>query len=167
MRALHVLFYKPEKGDHWLNHLVTFISPPYSHCDLQFENDIATSIYQNESVYIEKKNFTRCNYKRVSLSISDEEYNKILKFCENHHKNKTKFDIHGMLGCFLPFYNFKPKEKTFCSRYIVEALQESNIHELKLLNAPKISPSMLFFCLETLNKSFIHVSNSRVKYLTL
>ncbi len=55
MQALHVLSYKPEQSYHWFNHLVTFISPTYSHCDLQLENDVATSIYQNKSVYIEEK----------------------------------------------------------------------------------------------------------------
>jgi hypothetical protein len=167
MRALHVVFYQPESSDHWLNHVVTFINPPFSHCDLQFDNDVASSIYQNETVYLEKKNFTRANYKRLSITLTEEQYSNVFKFCENHHKNRTEFDIHGMFGCFVPFYNFKPKNKTFCSRYVVEALQKSDIIQFKNLNSSKVSPSMLYECIESLNKSFIHLSNSRIKLLQL
>jgi hypothetical protein len=162
MRAIHVIFYKPDKEDHWINHLVTFFSPPYSHCDLQFENDMATSIYQNESVYFEKKNFTRNNYERISLSFSDEEYERVLSHCTKAFENKVRFDFSGMLGCFLPFYFLKPKHKTFCSRYIVEALQETQQPIFIAMQSVKTSPSSLHEILKRRNKEFLHISGTRL-----
>jgi len=162
MRAIHVLFYKPESGDHWLNHLVTFFTPPFSHCDMQFEDDFASSIYQNEPVYLEKKNFTRKNYTRISLSFTDEEYDKIYTFCQKAHKSHIWFDPLGMIGSFLPFYYFSPTHKTFCSRYVVEALQQSQKPDFLRLCSVKMNPSKLFCHLNEMNKSFLHVSNTRM-----
>ncbi len=162
MRAIHILFYKPQSSDHWLNHLVTFFTPPFSHCDMQFEDEYASSIYQNESVYFEKKNFTRNNYVRVSLSFSDEEYSKIYEFCQKAHKSQVWFDPVGMIGSFLPFYFFTPTKKTFCSRYVIEALQQSERSDFCNLCSAKMNPSKLYFHLNEMNKSFLHVSRTRM-----
>lgn len=161
MRAIHVLFYKPSSDDHWLNSVVSAISPPYSHCDIQFDDDTASSIYQNETVYMYKKTFSRLNYERISLSVSDQEYAKIFKFCETNCKKQTKFDLYGMIGSFVPFYMFQPAEKTFCSRYIVEALQASGRSEFLEVNSIKSSPSTLHRFLSSINKSFIHIPEKR------
>jgi hypothetical protein len=162
MRALHVIFYKPDNNDHWINHLVTFFSPPYSHCDLQFENDVATSIYQNEHIYFEKKNFTRNNYERVSLSLTDDEYERVFNYCCKSFENKVQFDLTGMLGCFIPFYSLKPIKKTFCSRYIVEALQQTQQPIFLNMKSMKTSPSLLHDILKSRNKEFLHISGTRL-----
>ena len=70
MRAVHVLFYRPQPDDLWLNHVVTFVSPPYSHCDIQFENEVTSSIYQHETVYMEKKSLSRLNFERISVKVT-------------------------------------------------------------------------------------------------
>lgn len=162
MRGVHVLFYKPNPDDHWLNSLVTRISPPYSHCDIQFENDIAASIYQNESVYMCQKTFARLNYERVSLTFDEKEYMNIFKFCESHCMRGTSFDLMGMIGSYLPLYNYKPSDKTFCSRFVVEALQSSGREVFMELNSAKTSPSSLFKFLSQENKSFLHIPAKRL-----
>ena len=159
------MFYKPNSGDHWLNTLVTKISPPYSHCDIQFEHDIASSIYQNESVYMCQKTFARLNYDRVSLTFNDTEYENIFSFCETHCKQGTSFDLMGMIGSYVPFYHFKPENKTFCSRFVVEALQASGRSEFSALNSVKTSPSSLFHFLSQKNKTFIHISPKRMTWI--
>ena len=166
MRAVHILFYRPSKDDHWLNNLVSSISPPYSHCDIQFENDIASSIYQNECVYMCKKTFSRLNYERISLTVTDQEYHNMLEFCEKKCSNQTGFDVYGMIGCFIPFYNFTPSNKTFCSRYVVEALQ-SGRSEYDTLTSHKTSPSVLYKFLVAKNKSFIHIPEKRITKCTV
>ena len=162
MRGVHVLFYKPSPEDHWLNTLVTKVSPPFSHCDIQFENDIASSIYQNENVYMCQKSFARMNYERISLTFSDDEYNKIFDFCESHCKRGTSFDLMGMIGSYIPLYNFKPRDKTFCSRFVVEALQASGKEVFYEMNAIKTSPSSLFKFLNQEKKTFLHISSKRL-----
>jgi hypothetical protein len=165
MRAIHVLFYVPQSDDHWLNHVVTKISPPYSHCDIQFENEVASSIYQNETVYMHQKSFSRLNYHRISLSVNEEEYQKIYSFCENACKNFVAFDPIGMVGTFIPFYNFRPPDKTFCSRYVCEALQASGRGEFKNMAPARTSPSQLHTELHKLKKSFFHIPNKRMNNL--
>lgn len=161
MKAIHVLFYKPDGTDHWINKLVSSFSPPYSHCDLQFDDETATSIYQNESVYMYKKTFSRINYDRISLTVTDYEYKKIFDFCTQQCKNNTEFDMMGMIGTFIPLYMFKPKNKTFCSRYIIEALQSSGKEDFLSLDSVKNTPSNLHTFLSAKNKSFIHIPNKR------
>lgn len=166
MRAIHVLFYKPQSDDRWLNHVVTFFSPPYSHCDLQFEDGFATSIYQKETVYFEKKSFSRSNYNRISLTMSDDEYDKIYQFCVDAYKHKVGFDLAGMVGSYLPFSIGKPRDKTFCSRYVTEALQSAKKKEFNALQATNTTPSFLFHTLNNLNKSFLHIPEKRMLKLT-
>jgi hypothetical protein len=165
MRAIHVLFYKPEPDDHWINHVVTAFSPPYSHCDLQFDDDMATSIYQNETVYWQKKNFSRNNYDRVSLTFNDAEYNKVREFCVNAHRAKVQFDILGMVCSSLPVGVRSPQDKTFCTRYIIEALQQSERQDLLDLNPLTTPPSTLCNSLKGLGKGFIHVPDVRMRRL--
>jgi hypothetical protein len=162
MRAVHVLFYKPQPDDLWLNHVVTFVSPPYSHCDIQFENEMASSIYQNETVYMEKKSFSRLNYERISLTFTDQEYSKIYMFCDESHRSQVKFDPVGMIGSFIPLYSFRPSKKTFCSRYVTEALQASGRPEYKELKSARISPSGLHAFLASAQKSFLHIPSKRL-----
>ena len=163
MRAVHVLFYQPNSDDFWLNHLVAMFSPPYSHCDIQFEDGVASSIYQNETVYMQTKQFSRLNYKRVSLTFSDDEYNRILQFCRKAHQARVAFDLPGMLCAYFPWGSRKPADKTFCSRYICEALKCSGRSEFAPLEPSCVTPSSLHSHLVTNNKSFLHVSESRMK----
>jgi hypothetical protein len=163
MRAIHVLFYSPQPDDHWLNHLVTYFSPPYSHCDLQFEDGTATSIYQHEAVYLEPKSFSRLNYHRVSLSVTDAEYGRIQQFCQHAHREGVGFDYAGMVMAYLPYSPRQPADKTFCSRFIVEALQQSGRPEFAHAHPPSVTPSSLHELLANTNKGFLHVSDARLQ----
>ena len=165
MRAIHVLFYKPEAEDHWINHLVTAVSPPYSHCDMQFDDGTATSIYQNESVYMQKKNFSRTNYARISFTLNDAEYNRVKKFCDKAHTDKIKFDMLGMLCSSLPIGIRHPPDKTFCTRYILEALHQSGRLDLQLIDPLTTPPSTLYNSLRELGNGFIHVPEVRMQRL--
>ena len=163
MRAVHLLFYKPQSDDFWLNHVVSAFSPPYSHCDIQFDDGVASSIYQNESVYLQAKSFSRLNYKRVSLTFTDDETARIRAFCTNAHVGRVGFDLTGMVCSFLPWGSRKPADKTFCSRYIAEALKHSGRAEYNSLESSRATPSGLHTLLSSSNKSFIDVSEARMK----
>ena len=163
MRAVHLLFYKPQSDDHWVNHVVSAFSPPYSHCDIQFDDGIASSIYQNETVYLQKKSFSRLNYKRVSLTFTDDESARIREFCEKAHGSRVGFDLTGMICSYLPWGSRKPPDKTFCSRYIAEALKHSGRSEYRSLESSRATPSGLHNMLSSSHKSFIDVSEARMK----
>jgi len=162
MRAVHVLFYRPQPDDRWLNHLVTTINPPFSHCDIQFDDEVASSVYQNETVYMCKKSFSRLNYERLSFSVSESEFNAMYKFCEQSCRSMVRFDPLGMVGTFIPFYFLRPANRTFCSRYVCEALQASGRAEFQDLSPARTTPSDLHKKLSGQNKSFIHVGQKRL-----
>lgn len=166
MKSLHVLFYKPDPGDHWLNHLVTALSPPFSHCDLQFADGTATSIYQNEPVYMHNKGFSRLNYEIHSVAVTEEEHHRALSFCKRHHENKTSFDGLGMILSMSPLsLNRCPRNKTFCSRYVTEALKATGRDEFMGMDPCRTTPSSLYRILYRQNKGFLHLPDSRMKLI--
>lgn len=164
MRAVHVYFYRPSPDDHWLNHAVTRIAPPYSHCDLQFENELATSVYQHEAVYLERKTFSRVNYDCLSLTLDEAEYARVFNFCHSAHQRKVGFDLLGMLCSPLPMRLRSPPHVTFCSRYVLEALQQAGRPALAPFDATTMTPSNLHKTLSSINKSnFIHIPSKRIQ----
>jgi len=165
MRAIHVLFYRPQSDDHWINHLVSFFSPPFSHCDIQFEDGIASSIYNSENVYMHEKRFSRLNYERVSLTLSDEEYALVHEFCTQSHSDKVGFDLAGMLMSYLPTGSIRRRGRTYCSRYITEALQASQRNDFKSVRASTVSPSGLYRLLNEQHRSFVFVAENRLDQL--
>ena len=165
MRSLDVIFYRPTKEDHWINHMVSFMNPPYSHCDLLFDDGVATSIYNHERVYQERKSFSRKEYEWLSLSFTDDEIRRIRRFCDDCHKKRVEFDFWGMLLSYLPYNPRDSDTKTFCSKFVWEALQRSNRVEFTSKNAATMTPSRIFRSIEKMNRSFLNVSPKRLDRL--
>ena len=165
MPLIHAFFYAPNDTDNILNRVVTTYDPPYSHCDIQFDDGISSFMYQNEAVYMEAKKFSRLNYERVSLTFTDDEYARIFKFCETSYRTRVGFDLTGMLCAYLPWRSRMPTDKTFCSRYICEALNESHRDEFVKLDPSSVTPSSLHTKLAENNRRFIDVSAGRMRQL--
>ena len=167
MRSVHVHFYRPDAGDHWLNHVVTRFDAPYSHCDLQFDDGMATSVYQNESVYlVQNKTFSRENYDRVSLTLDLNEFNRMRDFCTDAHRRKVGFDLLGMVCTALPVGVRRPTHVTFCSRYVLEALQQTGRPELMHQDSRTVTPSGLHRTLSGLHNKFIHIPDKRMRLIS-
>ena len=165
MRLLNVVFYRPTKDDHWINHMVSILNPPYSHCDLLFDDGTATSIYQNEPVYQEKKTLSRKEYEWLTLSFTDDEIFRIRRFCDDSYRKEVQFDFLGMLCSYLPYNPRQDPNKTFCSKYVWEALQKSNRSEFTSKSASTMTPSRIYRNIEKLNKTFLNVSPKRLDRL--
>ena len=163
MKTLHLLFYRPCPEDVWINHLVSYMSPPYSHCDIQFEDGVATSIYQDETVYMKPKKFSNLSYERLSLALTDDEYRRVRTFCERAHDHKVQFDPVGMMLTWLGAPT--PPHKTFCSRYVMEALQQTRRPEFARRKPNRMTPSALYGAIVNDGKDFIHVSENRLGLL--
>jgi hypothetical protein len=162
MRAVHVLFYRPQADDHWINHLVSFFSPPFSHCDIQFEDGMASSIYNQESVYLHPKRFSNLNYERISLAMSDDEYGQVFAFCKQAHAAKVQFDLPGMLMSYLPTGSMRREGHTYCSRYIAEALQASQRKDFTDVRTGAVSPSSLYRLIKEQHRGFVYVAENRL-----
>lgn len=143
-RKLNFMFYRPPVGDFLMNRIVAWYDPPYSHTELVFEDGIASSICAGETVSMHTRNFGNPHYDIVTLSVPEEAYTAVRQFCSDAHSKKVGFDRVGMFASGLPVRIYpKSTERTFCSRFIVEALQVAGVPFVRSLDSGKVSPSQL------------------------
>jgi hypothetical protein len=144
MPQLNVYFYTPTSSDHFLNHVVTRYDPPFSHCDVQFEDGMASSVYQYESVYWKKRGFKKPGYSKIAMSVSNIDYSRAYALCQDRASMKFEFDAIGMYT--LPLMSSLQYERegyTFCSKHCTEVLQAANVKAVMDLVAKSVTPSSL------------------------
>eukprot|EP00961_Rhodomonas_salina_P137049 1843677-Rhodomonas_salina.2 len=143
-RKINVMFYKPPDTDPWLNRLVSWADPPYSHAELCFEDGTAASIFNGETVFLQKRSFANPNYSIVTLTVEQESYAAMLAFCTRSSKERVGFDRLGMFTSLLPLQiAWKRSDVTFCSRFVTEALQVGGVSAVAGLNSMHVTPSRL------------------------
>ena len=149
MPMIHVMFYAPNENDHILNHVVTRYDPPFSHCDVQFEDGMASSVYQYETVYWRKRGFQKPGYTRVSLSVLPGDYRKAYAMCQDRANRQFKFDAIGMYTLPLPSsMHYEREGFTFCSKHCTEVLQTARVRAVAGLVAKSMTPSALHDALQ-------------------
>ena len=149
MPMIHVLFYEPNSADHFLNHVVTRYDPPFSHCDVQFEDGMASSVFQYETVYWRRRGFRKPGYKRITVSASQADYRKAYSLCQERANKQYKFDAIGMYTLPLPSaMHYERDGYTFCSKHCTEVLQLARIKAVEGLEAKSVTPSALHEALQ-------------------
>ena len=144
MPSMHVYFYTPMPSDHFLNHVVTRYDPPFSHCDVQFEDGMASSVYQHETVYWRKRKFTKPGYSKLSVQVSQSDYNRAYSLCHDRASTQFAFDAIGMYTLPLPeSMQYEREGFTFCSKHCTEVLQTANVRAVATLIAKSVTPSAL------------------------
>jgi hypothetical protein len=145
MPLIHVYFFQPPDTDpYMINHVVKRYDGPYSHCDVQFEDGMASSVFQNETVYFKLRKFRKPGYSRVTLSVPDYEYGKAYRLCKGRFDEKMEFDGVGMYS--LPFpgaFLYDRENKSFCSKHVCEVLQEAGVRSVASLISREQTPSSL------------------------
>jgi hypothetical protein len=145
-RQLTMAFYSPGVDDKsWVNKLVVMCSKnPYSHCELIFDNGLATSILHGENIFCKKRTFASENYTFKGFNVSHATHEKIYNYaCQESRKN-IPFSSSAMLT---PVIRWKLRQQpvgTFCSKYIVELLQHGGISWAMDLNADFCTPSSIY-----------------------
>jgi hypothetical protein len=151
MPSIHVYFYTPSSVDHMLNHIVTRYDPPFSHCDVQFEDGMASSVYQYETVYWRKRGFKKPGYSKISVPVSQSDYSRAYNQCHERASKQFAFDAIGMYT--LPFPSAMQYERegyTFCSKHCTEVLQTANVRAVAGLIAKSVTPSALQLALQNI-----------------
>jgi len=150
MPLIHAYFYTPHESDHILNRLVTAYDPPYSHCDIQFEDEMASSVYSGECVYWRKRGFKKPGYSRITMSADNSAYQKAYSLCKERADKKCQFDAIGMYTLPLPSILKRDRENyTFCSKHCTEILQQAGVKSVIDLDPKTVTPSMLYKALES------------------
>lgn len=145
MPQIHVHFYAPNESDHILNHIVTQYDPPFSHCDVQFEDGMASSVYQRETVYWRKRGFRKPGYTKLTVHApTHADYQRAYQLCHDRAASQMQFDAIGMYT--LPLISSLQIERegyTFCSKHCTEVLQAANIKAVAGLVPKSVTPSAL------------------------
>jgi hypothetical protein len=149
MPLIHAFFYAPNDTDHILNRIVTAYDPPFSHCDIQFEDTMASSVFSGEKVYWRKRGFKKPGYSRVTLSADHYTYAKAYSLCADRSKSGCDFDAVGMYTLPLPdFLKAERDNHTFCSKHCTEVLQLAGVKSVAGLDPKTVTPSMLHRALQ-------------------
>lgn len=150
MPLIHAYFYAPNETDHILNRIVTAYDPPFSHCDIQFEDTMASSVYSGEKVYWKKRGFKKPGYSRITLSADRAAYERAYTLCAERKERGCDFDAIGMYSLPLPhFLQAERDNHTFCSKHCSEVLQLAGIRSVGLLDPKTVTPSMLHRTLQS------------------
>lgn len=157
MPLLHAYFYEPpaDKDDSWLNRLVSTWDAPYAHCDIQFQDGMASSVFRGETMYWKKRRFSKPGYSRITLSVGQADYDRAYSQCEHRHNINMAFDAVGMFALPLAgiFGGVDRERHTFCSKHCTEVLQVAGVKAVADLNPRATSPSALR---RVLQNSFVY-----------
>ena len=129
MTPLHVWFYNPA-GDTegMVNKLVAYTAPPFCHCELQFPDSHACSIYMGSTVTMKKRTFDRESYSLVTMHVPDEQARHAYTLCCGLQQRAVRFSSMQMLACLYPWQsNASDSNYTFCSKLITGVLTDAGI----------------------------------------
>jgi len=153
MPFINAYFYTPCDTDHIVNHAVTRWDPPFAHCDVQFEDGMASSLFQGEKIYWRKRGFKKPGYTRISLSVNQADYDRAYALCRDRFALGYAFDAIGMytlpLVSFFGTSGIDRDRYTFCSKHCTEVLQLAGVRAVSTLDAKTTTPSGLHRALKT------------------
>lgn len=167
MPLIHAYFYSPSEHDHFLNHLVTSFDPPYSHCDIQFQDGMASSVFRGESVYWRKRRFSKPGYERVTLSVNQSDYDRAYKLCQDRAASALAFDAWGMFTLPLSsLLGVERRDHTFCSKHCTEVLQTAGVKSVAGVDPRATTPSGLRRALRGLAAPVLHTDRIDLRIQT-
>ena len=142
MHSLKLHFYNPKKDTEGVwNKIVSYLDPPYCHCEIEFLNGLSCAVYINGPVHLKTRKFDTNYYDSITIPCSSQEYNNALDYCTLKSNEKEMFSLRMMLSTKIAPFRFK-KSGTFCSKMCVEALQKAGIVDAGV-NAQLVTPSGL------------------------
>ena len=143
MPYLKLWFYDPTGDrDGYLNHFVARLDGPYCHCELQFPDNNACTIYMGTNVVLKKRSFSPEAYTCVNVSCTPQQLAKARRFAEREFQNGTSFSTMAMSMALIPLLSMSGNG-TFCSKLCADILVAGEILEGGI-STHKMSPSALF-----------------------
>jgi hypothetical protein len=132
MPKLRFWFYNPNAtgdrfSDGWVNHVVAMLDPPFCHCELQFEDGIACSIYMGSTVVLKARTFDAPYYTCVLVNCTSVAYKKTKELATQAHDNQVKFSALSMSTSYLRIPYTHSENTTFCSKLIAEICQKADV----------------------------------------
>ena len=142
MPCLKLHFYNPKKDTEGvLNKIVSYLDPPYCHCEIEFLQGLACAVYINGTVHMKTRKFDPNFYDCVSIPCTTAAYDRALAYCLLRSNEMQRFSLSMMLSTKIAPLRFA-SSGTFCSKVCAEALQEAQVLSLDI-SASRITPSGL------------------------
>ena len=160
MPFIKVWFYNPVNDtEGWFNHVVARLDGPFCHCEVQFPDRKACTIYMGTKVVFKERLFDPEVYTGVTLTCSQAQLTKAYKFAQEQFDTKVCFDTLAMSVAVLPSIMSYRSSGTFCSKLCAEILVAGDILEPGV-NTRKLSPSALHRMLQPASNTPIPKASS-------
>jgi hypothetical protein len=155
MPCLKVHFYNPKKDTEGVwNKIVSYLDPPYCHCEIEFLNGLACAVYINGVVHMKRRLFDDHFYDCVSIPCTPADYDKALAYCTLRSDEKQPFSLSMSLGTHFAPLRYA-SSGTFCSKICAEALQEASALAPDV-SATRVTPSGLHRLLTAASEPAYH-----------
>lgn len=152
MEFLRVWFYNPSGDtDGVVNRIVAFADPPYCHCELQFPDSFACSIYMGSPVVVKQRTFDEQHYSAVRIAVTAEQRQRAQALCNEKAARGVRFSSMQMLSCVSVWPVADNPEFTFCSKLIADVLVEVGV--LPPTTKCRMTPSALYRTLQSVHRT--------------
>ena len=128
MPRVRLWFYNPSQDTSgWLNKVVSRLDPPYCHCELQFADDVACSIYMGTAAGMRRRSFDVSSYDCVEVPCTAQEHAAMYATAAAIVAHEVQFSTLRMTGCMLWMPVSDNERFTFCSKLCVDILQSAQV----------------------------------------
>jgi len=143
MPSVELWFYSPSASNSgWLNRVVSFMDPPYCHCELQFQDGMACCIYMGCAVNLKQRTFDPQYYHSVRVPCSSAQHNAMRRLAHQLTAEAVQFSTLNMTGAVMWGAPIGADNTTFCSKLCADLLLEAGLLP-ESVDSSKITPSCL------------------------
>jgi hypothetical protein len=143
-RTVRLCFYEPRaENEHWLNRLVASVGNHYvSHVEIMFEDDMAASIFADETVFFRKRSYANPYYRIKAFTVGSKSYDQMYRFAQSCSEQQKSFS-NAKMFCG-PICGYRgSSDNTFCSEFVTHTLQVGGIPFAMRMDAGRSTPSAL------------------------
>jgi len=143
MPKVCVWFYNPCNDTSGLiNKLVSRLDPPFCHCEVQFQDGQACSIYMGCKAVMKCRSFESSCYTPVVLDCSGPEYDAMYACARTYADSAVSFSTLKMTASLMWLPTPTPERHTFCSELCANVIRAGG-RMLANVEPAKLTPSGL------------------------
>ncbi len=149
--CLRVWFYDPRSDPHGVvNKVVAALDGPFCHCEVQFPDAVAFSVYMGSRVVCKARGFDPARYTCVRVPCSRNDLSAARQCAEERMRVPQTFSLLQMMCALAPgaWQTTASADGTFCSKLVAEVLVKA--HALPSdTNTQGVTPSGLYRLMHT------------------
>ena len=135
-------FYDPQRDNEGVfNKMVSYVDGPFCHCELQFHDDTAFTVYMGQNISMRQRKFDPEFYTEVCLKPPLYKVTQARQRATSEYESKKMFSFFNMSSCV--FGRPLTTNGTFCSKLIVTILKNADILNSNI-DENTTSPSALY-----------------------